>query len=85
MKFIKNFKLFTESQGGSPEPITKPAPTKPGVDPGTRPKRPNIIPTERPSVDPNPLASDDDVITRMSKVYDELSTEEKKEVDSYFE
>jgi hypothetical protein len=79
MKYLKKFnEEFTFV-----EPEVKPdvdTPTKP-----SRPERPSIIPTEKPSVEPGPLAEVEDVVNRVEELYLKMSKDDKKEIDSFFQ
>lgn len=94
MKIIKKFnnfisEEFTRDAGPSPapSPVTTPRPaTKPTQRPTQRPtERPRpgrpTTPTHVPSEQDAPMA----VIKRFDELYDDLSEEEQKEIDSHFE
>jgi len=87
MKKLKNLKSFEsfkneEFQYGGEETEVRPDVDTPAP---SKPKKPSIIPTEKPSVDPAPLASDEDVVDRVEDLYLKMSEEDKREIDSFFD
>lgn len=92
MKYLKKFKIFTESAvmdkpKTSPSPSTTPAPTTTPA-PSTRPtpSRPSPIRRDRPGVDPDPMAkkkdinsaTEDEVIERFIEVSKKVGFDYKK-------
>lgn len=80
MRFVKKYDKFLENNPAV-EPAVKPA--RPKVDPGTKPKRrqrPTPIRRTRPSVEPNPKATEEDVAERFIKLMDEKGEDIKNYV-----
>ncbi len=83
MRFLKKFEKFNEEfvMGGQ-EVETKPAPTTtPGVKPGTRPGRPSPIRRDKPSVNPAPKATVEDVVDRFISLLNDKGEDIKKYVN----
>jgi hypothetical protein len=75
MRFIKKFEKFVEVVDA--EPIVKPA--RPTTKPTTRPNRPSPIRRDKPSVDPAPKASAEDVANRFIS----LMTDNNEDIKKY--
>ena len=83
MKYLKKYNSFNEEFVAS-KPKTAPT-TTPTPTTTPRPIRPGVVPSDRPGEEDAPLASVEDVIDRLNKVYSELDNKEKSEIDKYFE
>jgi hypothetical protein len=83
MRYLKNYSLFLEAGQEKTAPVITPTRTKPSTTP--RPRRPSIVPTERPGEEDAPLATAEDAVKRLNKVYSELNKTEKSEINKYFE
>ena len=83
MRVIKRFESFISEEFVATQPETAPTPTiVPTTTPmPTRPGAPSTIPSEQDA----PLASAQEVIDRLSRVYSESSEEEKEKIDNYFQ
>lgn len=83
MRIIKRFESFISEEFVATQPATTPTPTIiPTTTPmPTRPGAPSTIPSEQDA----PLASAQEVIDRLSRVYSESSEEEKEKIDNYFQ
>lgn len=78
MKYLRKFESFAMAA----EPVTKPAPTvKPGVRPATTPSRPSPIRRDKPSVEPAPKASAEDVVKRFIALLNDAGDDIKNYVD----
>ena len=85
MRIIKRFESFISEEFVMADPETKPVTAPPTTTPDTRPSRPGVTPTTIPSEQDAPLASAQEVIDRLSRVYSESSEEEKQKIDNYFQ
>jgi hypothetical protein len=83
MARIKSYDKFLEEftfSSPKPETDTETTPTIP------RPRtRPGVTPTEIPSEEDAPLASAQDVIDRLDRIYQNSTKKDKEEIDSYFQ
>ena len=74
MKYLKQYVRFLEFVNTEVSPVVKPEVDTPAIP---RPSRPNVIPTEKPGVADQPLATEKDVYERLLRVTKELNIDIK--------